>query len=154
MADDYFNQIWKKHQVMEDPDAMPDWKKTRLKEKRRLKAQDALEKLTNERTPWHSDIPSLLTLKDICAILSMNYRSALRLMHEVLVPMRGVVKIGKHFRIHSWAVERMLNITDRCNCGRPWDDKLALEELKGDASSDEIVKLSTGGLRGGLADQR
>ena len=65
--------------------------------------------------------------------------------------MGAVVKIGQRNHIHVWGVQRLLNMVGRCaDCGRHWDDKLALAELKGEITP-ESVKLGTFGIQGGLA---
>lgn len=55
-----------------------------------------------------SDIPDLLTIRELQAVFRRNYRATLRRVVTHLVPLGGVVKIGSTYYVHRWALDEYL----------------------------------------------
>ena len=55
-----------------------------------------------------SDVPDLLTIRELQAVFRRNYRATLRRVVTHLVPLGGVVKIGGSYYVHRWALDEYL----------------------------------------------
>ena len=120
-------------------------------EDKRIKLlRESLNKLTTDSTTSIDGIPNLIRMSDLGGILGLKKRSVQRIVTRYFKPIGGVIKIGQRNHIFVWAVMRLLGQVGRCaDCGRHWDDKLALAELTGE-TVPEPVKISTTGVQGGL----
>lgn len=55
-----------------------------------------------------TDVPDLLTIRELQAVFRRNYRATLRRVLTHLVPLGGVVKIGGSYYVHRWALDEYL----------------------------------------------
>ena len=56
-----------------------------------------------------TDIPDLLTIREVQAIFRRNYRATLRRVVRHLAPGGGVVRMGSRYLVHRWAVVQHLD---------------------------------------------
>ena len=115
------------------------------------KARVALDRLTTRETETIRGLPQMLTVQDLQLVFKLDYHPCLRLIRRYIRPLGGTLKLGVRLYIYPWAVNRLLNQVGRCpECGRHWDDELALKELKGELEQSTTPLVSTPGLQGGL----
>lgn len=67
-------------------------------------------------------MPDLLTMTDIAGMCQIGLFAAMKLVRDKL-PDYAVLRIGREIRVHSWAIARLLKMTDQCpGCSRPWEE--------------------------------
>jgi len=70
----------------------------------------------DQRFRWvKQDPPKLgevLTMRDVERLFRMPKRGAQRLVQRYLVPVGGVEKLGRSYRIHAWAIRKLVGVHD------------------------------------------